>query len=83
MEKQLEAAIKEINKLREKYDALYREFGMMKLYASDLEEQIKSFNIKKSQKGIDQLMEESKAAMKRYTAKLRKESENYAKQKQS
>jgi len=56
---------------------------MMKLYASDLEEQIKSFNIKKSQKGIDQLMEESKAAMKRYTAKLRKESENYAKQKQS
>ena len=86
-DKQLEQAVKEIQKIKDKYDTLYREFGMMKIYAKDLEQQVKILTTKpvKNTTGarMDKMIAESKAAMERYTEKLRKEALKYAKQKQA
>jgi len=77
---QIKAALKEMQKMKNKYDTLYREFYSMKLYALDLEKEIEKLkNSVKPESSIDSMIAESKAAMKRYTAKLRKEAENYAK----
>mgnify|MGYP003136319574 CR=1 FL=1 len=81
MEAQLEAAIKEIKKLNDKYDSLYRDFSLMKLYAKDLEKEIAKLKAPNKNKKIDHILSEAEYAMKRYTDKLRKESETYAKQK--
>ena len=81
--KQLEAAIKELKKVNDKYDKLYREFGMMKIYTHDLEKKIVDLNAPNKNNQVDKILSEADAAMKRYTEKLRKESRLYAKQKQS
>ena len=86
MEKQLEAALVEIKNANKKYDDLCREFYMMKLYSKDLEKEIESLKLELKQKSFKNhstFVDEAKAAMKRYTNKLRKEAEEYAKQKQS
>lgn len=86
MDNQLKTALKEIDNANQKYDVLYREFSLMKLYSNDLENQIKSLKLKlktKSTLNNNTLTEDANAAMKRYTNKLRKEAEQYAKQKQS
>jgi len=83
MENQLKAAIKEIKRLQNKYDTLYREFSMMKFYSRDLENKIKELKAPTKETKLEKMMAESKAAMERYTEKLRKENLKYAKQKQS
>jgi len=83
----MEAAIEEIARLenlnkdlKSSYDKLYREFSMMKLYASDLEKKASKI---KNTVTIGNHAEQAKAAMKRFTAKLNEERELNAKQKQS
>lgn len=86
MDNQLKTALKEIDNANQKYDVLYREFSLMKLYSKDLENQIESLKLKlktKSTLNNNTLTEDANAAMERYTNKLRKEAEQYAKQKQS
>ena len=72
-------ALKEIELQKERYDKLYREFCSMKLYAETLREEIES--LKKTDE-TPSYMTQADEAMKRYTAKLRKEMED-AKQEQS
>ena len=88
----LNKAKKEIAKLKEDYDKLYREFSTMKLYANTLEkdnnkmyiELLKHFvNTDKQPIDIDDLSLDAEIAMTKYTNKLRKENAKYAKQKQS
>ena len=83
MEKQLEAALKEIKNLNDKYDTLYREFAMMKVYASELETELKAYKKETRANNFQSILDEADAAMKRFTNKLKKECEEYAKQKQS
>ena len=82
-QKQLELAIKEIQKAKEKYDTLYREFNFMKLYSKDLEKEIKELKEVKKESSMRNHSKEADEAMRRYTARLKKEGLKYAKQKQS
>ena len=70
-------ALEEIKFQKEKYDKLYREFYSMKIYVNTLEKEIKSLKDKAPSYVI-----EADKAMRKYTAKLRKELQD-AKQKQS
>ena len=83
----LNKAKKEIAKLKEDYDKLYREFSTMKLYANTLEKdnnKLKhSVNTDKQPIDIGDLSLDAEIAMTKYTNKLRKENAKYAKQKQS
>jgi len=74
-EKQMEIAIQELKRANEKYDKLYREFCMMKLYADDLESQIVSLNSPDNEVDLGDMALESEIAMKKYTNKLKKENE--------
>ena len=83
----LNKAKKEIAKLKEDYDKLYREFSTMQLYANTLEKdnnKLKhSVNTDKQPIDIGDLSLDAEIAMTKYTNKLRKENAKYAKQKQS
>ena len=82
----LNKAKKEIAKLKEDYDKLYREFSTMKLYAHNLEKdnnKLKHYvNVDKQPVDIGDLSLDADVAMTKYTNKLRKENAKYAKQKQ-
>ena len=79
----LDKAQKEIERLVEEKDKWYRHFYSMKLYAKSLEDQINKLTNPKPKTTMENMMSDSKAAMMRYTEKLRKEGLKYAKQKQS
>ena len=77
-QKILEKAKTEIKNLKEKQDKWYREFCLMKLYAQSLEEAIIELKNpenkqEESSNKMENMMTNSKAAMKRFTEKLRKE----------
>ena len=82
----LNKAKKEIAKLKEDYDKLYREFSTMKLYSHNLEKdnnKLKHYvNVDKQPVDIGDLSLDAEVAMTKYTNKLRKEKAKYAKQKQ-
>ena len=82
----LNKAKKEIAKLKEDYDKLYREFSTMKLYAHNLEKdnnKLKHYvNVDKQPVDIGDLSLDAEVAMTKYINKLRKENAKYAKQKQ-
>ena len=79
---QLKAAVKEIDKLRNENSELLNLIVDCRNQIEQLKVTIRTLKEGKS-KNIDNLISESKAAMKRYTEKLKKECEGYAKQKQS
>jgi len=79
-ESEFNKALKEIENQKEKYDKLYREFHSMKMYVSKLEAELKESN--NSDEKVPSYRVQADEAMKRYTAKLRKEMED-AKQEQS
>ena len=79
---QLEVALKELKKVNDKYDKLYREFSMMKLYSKDLEEKIRELTIPNKTKQVNRILSEADESMRKFTDKIRKECEKYAKQEQ-
>jgi len=56
---------------------------MIELYSNDLEKEIRELTIPNKTKQVNRILSEAEEAMKRFTSKLRKECEAYAKQKQS
>lgn len=79
----MKQALKEINSLREERDKYYKEVLVLKKYISTLTLDTDKIKTDFSNSYVNNILTEANAAMKRYTNKLRKECEKYAKQKQS
>ena len=79
----MEQALKEINNLKEERDKYYREVLMLKKYISSISVDLNKNKTAFNDNHVSNILTEANAAMKRYTNKIRKECEKYAKQKQS
>ena len=81
MEKQMKKALKIIKNLQEENDNLFREISLLKVHIHKLEAPKKLLYQEKY--SINPILKQADEAMKRNVAKIRKECEKYAKQKQS
>ena len=70
-----------MSKLNNEKNKLYKELHLTKIYAKSLEEKIIKLKANIIPSPIDLSRSEAEAAMKRYTEKLRKESEKFKRRK--